>query len=77
MKKKPMSVEERKHCELMFRWALLVIIVNAISIFFKGIGFINIAALIVTVYALYRMVVYENKNNRNSKKYYDYRGLPK
>lgn len=75
-KKKQLTPEERKHRERMFMWAVLVIIVNAISLVFKGVVFVEVAALIVTVYALYRMVVYENKNNRHSRKYYDWIGRP-
>ena len=76
LKKKELSLEEKKHREKMFMWALFVIVINAISISFKGVVFIQVAALIGTVYALYRMVVYENKNNRNSRKYYDWAGRP-
>jgi Ca2+/Na+ antiporter len=76
LKKKQLSSEEKEHREKMFMWAVVVIIVNAISIFFKGVVFLQVAALVVTVYALYRMVVYENKNNRNSRKYFDWTGRP-
>lgn len=75
-KKKQISLEQKKYYERCFMWAVLVIIVNAISVAFKGIVILQVLALVVTVYALYRMVVYENKNNRNSRKYYDWAGRP-
>lgn len=57
-------------------WALIVIAVNAVAILFKGVVLLQVAALVVTVYALYRLTVYDNKRNRDSRKYYDWKGRP-
>lgn len=75
-KKKQLSEQQKEYYQKLFMWAVIVIIVNAVAIAFKGVVAIQVAALIATVYALYRVVVYENKNNRNSRKYYDWAGRP-
>lgn len=75
-KEKQLSQQQKEYRQKLFMWTLIVIAVNAVSIVFKGVVAIQVAALIVTVYALYRVVVYENKNNRNSRKYYDWAGRP-
>lgn len=75
-KKKQLSTAEINHRKRMFMWALLVIIINAVSLIFKGVALLQAAALFITVYALYRMVVYENKSNHDSRKYYDWAGRP-
>ena len=38
--------------------------------------FIEGFAMIGTIYALYRLVVFDNKKNRLSRKYYDWKGRP-
>ena len=51
------------------------IAVNIRQFFFKNI-FIEGFAMIGTIYALYRLVVFDNKKNRLSRKYYDWKGRP-
>lgn len=71
-----LSTEQIAYKKLVFMWALIVIAVNAVAILFKDVVLLQVAALVVTVYALYRLTVYDNKRNRDSRKYYDWKGRP-
>ncbi|WP_034538334.1 hypothetical protein [Lactobacillus psittaci] len=69
------AAEEKIRRKRLFRWAVFVIVINALQLIFR-IWLIQVFAMIGTVYALYRMVVVENVNNRFSSKYYDWAGQP-
>lgn len=67
--------EEKARRNRLFWWAIVVIIVNAIMIYTPN--FITrSASMLITAYALYRVVVWDNKKNRYSRKYYDRAGKP-
>lgn len=73
MNNKHVSVEENQRRKRIFLWAIFVIIINTIQFFFKNWG-TQALATIGTVYALYQLTVFDNKKNRLSRKYYDWRG---
>ena len=54
-------------------WTVFVIIINAVSLVTK-LWVFQAAAMIGTTYALYKIVVWDNKKNRYSRKYYNWAG---
>ena len=74
MKTKKVSREEEARRKRVLYWTVFVIAINIPQLFFKNI-FIEGFAMIGTIYALYRLVVFDNKKNRLSRKYYDWRPL--
>ncbi|WP_410175453.1 hypothetical protein [Lactobacillus johnsonii] len=75
MKTKKVSREEEARRKRVLYWTVFVIAINIPQLFFKNI-FIEGCAMIGTIYALYRLVVFDNKKNRLSRKYYDWKGRP-
>ena len=75
MKTKKVSREEEARRKRVLYWTIFVIAINIPQLFFKNI-FIEGFAMIGTIYALYRLVVFDNKKNRLSRKYYDWKGRP-
>lgn len=73
--KQTITKEEKERRNRIFFWAVIVIAVNALSISYSNI-ITQIISTVVTAYALYRVVVYDNKKNRYSRKYYDRAGRP-
>lgn len=73
--KQKITKEEKERRNRIFFWAVIVIAVNALSISYSNI-ITQIISTVVTAYALYRVVVYDNKKNRYSRKYYDRAGRP-
>ena len=73
--KQTITKEEKERRNRIFFWAVVVIAVNALSISYSNI-ITQIISTVVTAYALYRVVVYDNKKNRYSRKYYDRAGRP-
>lgn len=73
--KQTITKEEKERRNRIFFWAVVVIAVNTLSISYSNI-ITQIISTVVTAYALYRVVVYDNKKNRYSRKYYDRAGRP-
>lgn len=73
--KQKITKEEKERRNRIFFWAVVVIAVNTLSISYSNI-ITQIISTVVTAYALYRVVVYDNKKNRYSRKYYDRAGRP-
>lgn len=73
--KNAVSEEEKARRKRILFWTVVVIVINLLQILFKN-WFTQAIASIGTVYALYQLVVYDNKKNRLSRKYYDWRGKP-
>lgn len=71
--KKP--VDEKARRNSLFFWAVVVIAVNALLLIFPNM-IVRTISMIVTAYALYRVVVFDNHKNRFSRKYYDRTGKP-
>ena len=72
-KSKKFATDELARRNRVFLWTLFVIVINAISIATK-LWVFQVVAMIGTVYALYKIVVWDNKGNRYSRKYYDWAG---
>lgn len=68
-------VDEKARRNSLFFWAVVVIIVNALLLVFPNM-IVRIISMVVTAYALYRVVVFDNHKNRYSRKYYDRSGKP-
>lgn len=75
MKKAKVSKEEIARRKRVLNWTLFVIGINALQIVFPNM-WVQSIALLGTIYALYRLVVFDNKKNRLSRKYYDWKGRP-
>ena len=64
--------EKARRNRILF-WAVVVIVVNLLQILFKN-WITSLIAMVGTIYALYRIVVFDNPKNRLSQKYYDWKG---
>jgi Ca2+/Na+ antiporter len=73
MKKEKVTPKEVARRNNLFMWTVFVIVVNFIQVLFKN-WLTGLVAMVGTIYALYRVVVYDNPKNRLSQKYYDWRG---
>ncbi|GHN32135.1 hypothetical protein ME790_12060 [Lactobacillus delbrueckii] len=69
----PVSAAEKARRDRIFMWTVFVIIINAVSLVTK-LWVFQAAAMIGTTYALYKIVVWDNKKNRYSRKYYNWAG---
>ncbi|WP_338148830.1 hypothetical protein [Lactobacillus acetotolerans] len=75
LKKPRISTTEKARRNRIFFWAVIVIVINLLQVIFKN-WITGTVAMIGTIYALYRIVVFDNRNNRLSRKYYDWKGKP-
>lgn len=73
LKKAKISEKEKARRNNIFIWTVFVIAINLLQILFKN-WITSLIAMVGTIYALYRIVVYENPKNRLSQKYYDWKG---
>ncbi len=73
--KKRLDSEEKRRRNRIFYWALFVIALNGLQVIWPNWG-TQACAMVGTVYALYRIVVYDNKRNRYSRRYYNWAGKP-
>ncbi|KJY59388.1 uncharacterized protein JF75_04250 [Lactobacillus kimbladii] len=73
MKKTKVSDKEKARRNRILFWAVVVIVVNLLQILFKN-WITSLIAMVGTIYALYRIVVFDNPKNRLSQKYYDWKG---
>lgn len=73
MKKAKITEKEKARRNNIFIWTVFVIAINLLQILFKN-WTTSLIAMVGTIYALYRIVVYENPKNRLSQKYYDWKG---
>lgn len=73
LKKAKVTEKEKARRNKIFIWTMFVIVINLLQILFKN-WITNLIAMVGTIYALYRIVVYENPKNRLSQKYYDWKG---
>ncbi|CAM3191278.1 hypothetical protein SAMN04487792_1265 [Lactobacillus bombicola] len=73
MKKEKVTPKEVARRNGLFMWTVFVIVINLVQILFKN-WLTSLVAMVGTIYALYRVVVYDNPKNRLSQKYYDWRG---
>ncbi|MST79941.1 hypothetical protein FYJ61_05605 [Lactobacillus equicursoris] len=74
--KSNVSAAEQARRNRVFLWTVFVIVINALSVFTK-LWIFQALAMVGTAYALYRIVVWDNVNNRYSRKYYDWAGHKK
>lgn len=73
MKKEKVTPKEAARRNSLFMWTVFVIVINLVQVLFKN-WLTGLVAMVGTIYALYRVVVYDNPKNRLSQKYYDWRG---
>ena len=73
MKKTKVSANEKARRNRILFWAFVVIVINLLQILFKN-WITSLIAMVGTIYALYRIVVFDNPKNRLSQKYYDWKG---
>lgn len=73
MKKAKITEKEKARRNNIFIWTVFVIAINLLQILFEN-WTTSLIAMVGTIYALYRIVVYENPKNRLSQKYYDWKG---
>lgn len=73
LKKTKVSDKEKARRNRILFWAVVVIVVNLLQILFKN-WITSLIAMVGTIYALYRVVVFDNPKNRLSQKYYDWKG---
>ena len=73
LKKTKVTAKEKARRNRILFWAVVVIVVNLLQILFKN-WITSLIAMVGTVYALYRIVVFDNPKNRLSQKYYDWKG---
>ncbi|AWM76223.1 hypothetical protein H3U50_09460 [Lactobacillus sp. M0398] len=73
MKKTKVTAKEKARRNRILFWAVVVIVVNLLQILFKN-WITSLIAMVGTIYALYRIVVFDNPKNRLSQKYYDWKG---
>ncbi|KJY58105.1 uncharacterized protein JF76_04220 [Lactobacillus kullabergensis] len=73
MKKTKVTAKEKARRNRILFWAIVVIVVNLLQILFKN-WITSLIAMVGTIYALYRIVVFDNPKNRLSQKYYDWKG---
>ncbi|RMC51653.1 hypothetical protein [Lactobacillus sp. ESL0225] len=73
MKKEKVIPKEVARRNGLFMWTVFVIVINLVQVLFKN-WLTSLVAMVGTIYALYRVVVYDNPKNRLSQKYYDWRG---
>ena len=73
LKKTKVSDKEKARRNRILFWAVVVIVVNLLQILFKN-WITSLIAMVGTIYALYRIVVFDNPKNRLSQKYYDWKG---
>lgn len=73
LKKTKVTAKEKARRNRILFWAVVVIVVNLLQILFKN-WITSLIAMIGTIYALYRIVVFDNPKNRLSQKYYDWKG---
>ena len=73
MKKTNVSNKERARRNHILFWTIVVIVINLLQILFKN-WITSLIAMVGTIYALYRIVVFDNPKNRLSQKYYDWKG---
>ncbi|MCX8726076.1 hypothetical protein [Lactobacillus sp. B4007] len=73
LKKAKITEKEKARRNNIFIWTVFVIAINLLQILFKN-WTTSLIAMVGTIYALYRIVVYENPKNRLSQKYYDWKG---
>lgn len=74
-KKVTIKKQELARRKRILLWTVFVILINFLQVYFKIWEF-QVIAMIGTVYALYRIVVFDNNKNRYSSKYYDWAGQP-
>lgn len=73
LKKTKVTAKEKARRNRILFWAVVVIVVNLLQILFKN-WITSLIAMVGTIYALYRIVVFDNPKNRLSQKYYDWKG---
>ncbi|KGG53718.1 hypothetical protein LACWKB10_1500 [Lactobacillus sp. wkB10] len=73
MKKTKVSDKEKARRNRILFWSIVVIVINLLQILFKN-WITSLIAMVGTIYALYRIVVFDNPKNRLSQKYYDWKG---
>ncbi|WP_228706364.1 hypothetical protein [Lactobacillus panisapium] len=73
LKKAKITEKEKARRNNIFIWTVFVIAINLLQILFEN-WTTSLIAMVGTIYALYRIVVYENPKNRLSQKYYDWKG---
>ena len=73
LKKTKVTAKEKVRRNRILFWAVVVIVVNLLQILFKN-WITSLIAMVGTIYALYRIVVFDNPKNRLSQKYYDWKG---
>ena len=73
LKKTNVSNKERARRNHILFWTIVVIVINLLQILFKN-WITSLIAMVGTIYALYRIVVFDNPKNRLSQKYYDWKG---
>ncbi|WP_223897461.1 hypothetical protein [Lactobacillus huangpiensis] len=73
LKKTKVSANEKARRNRILFWAFVVIVINLLQILFKN-WITSLIAMVGTIYALYRIVVFDNPKNRLSQKYYDWKG---
>ena len=64
---------EKKRRNNLFMWALIVVAVNAAWLLTKN-DMVQAISTVISVYAFYRVVVYDNHKNRYSRRFYDRTG---
>ncbi|WEV37321.1 hypothetical protein [Lactobacillus sp. ESL0677] len=73
MKKVKVTSKEKARRNRLFMWAMFVVVINLLQLILKN-WITNLIAMIGTIYALYKIVVYDNPKNHLSQKYYDWKG---
>ena len=73
LKKTNVSNKESARRNRILFWTIVVIVINLLQILFKN-WITSLIAMVGTIYALYRIVVFDNPKNRLSQKYYDWKG---
>ena len=73
LKKTKVSDKEKARRNRILFWSIVVIVINLLQILFKN-WITSLIAMVGTIYALYRIVVFDNPKNRLSQKYYDWKG---
>lgn len=73
LKKVKVSAKEQARRNGILLWTVFVIVINFLQLICKN-WLTTIVAMVGTIYALYRIVVYDNPRNHLSQKYYNWRG---
>ncbi|WP_267413534.1 hypothetical protein [Lactobacillus sp. B4026] len=73
LKKVKVSAKEQARRNGILLWTVFVIVINFLQMICKN-WLTTIVAMVGTIYALYRIVVYDNPRNRLSQKYYNWQG---